>query len=239
MITVEIAEGRPHVLLVTINNPPVNALTKAMYEDLGRTFAAIAGDGEIRCAVLTATGERAFAAGSDTREHAAMDILSSLSRNRSMRQVFDAVRSCVVPIIAAVNGPALGGGLLLAACADVIVASERATFGLPEINVGVMGGAKHLSRLIPPGKARWMAFTGNRMSARDMLESGGIERVVAPGDLLRIALAMADEISGKTPAAIRIMKELLNLAEHADTGEGYHIEQLGTTLLTMLKSGDA
>src|SRR5207244_5880639 len=121
----------------------------------------------------------------------------------------------------AVNGYALGGGLVMVAQCDIVVAAETATFGLPEINVGVMGGTKHLARIVPEKVMRWMALTGNRVDAAFLQRLGAIYKVVAKEQVLDAALAVADEICAKSPAAVRLMKEVINLTEPMDLDNGY------------------
>jgi enoyl-CoA hydratase len=233
-IRVDYPQDHPHVLLATIDNPPDNVMTSALYRRLAELFGGIAADGKTRCVVLTAAGSRAFVAGSDVNEFKAMTPGSVLPRARTVRGAFRAVHDCVVPVIAAINGAALGAGMAIAAACDVVVAAENASFGLPEINVGVLGGAQHLSRMVSPMRMRWMSLSGTRISAAELQAAGGVERVVPADRLLAEALAMADIIAGKSPPAIRIQKELLNMIETLGVEEGYHIEQFGTALLSSL-----
>ena len=224
-------DEHPRVAVVTIDNPPVNALTTQMYLDLTDTFRRL-GDGDDQCVVLHAAGERAFCAGSDTREHVALSPSTAPARSRMVRECFQAMRDCRLPIIAAVNGAAAGAGVALLGSVDVIVASERARFGIPEINVGVMGGARHLGALVPEKTLRWLALSGEFLSAQDMYRLGGVVRVTEPEALLPTALAMADTIASKGAHAVRLMKEVLNLSEPGSLIDSYHIEQLGTAIMS-------
>ena len=233
-IRTELPDDHPHVLVATIDNPPVNVMNTALYLRMTELFEGIAADGKVRCIVLTGAGSRAFVAGSDVRDFAVLTPDTALARARVIRSAFTAIRDCVVPVIGAINGPALGAGMAIAAACDVVVAAENAVFGLPEINVGVLGGAQHLSRMVPPKRMRWMALSGQRLSARELNAAGGVERVVRADRLLVEALAMADEIAEKSPPAIRLQKECLNLIETLGVDEGYHIEQLGTAILSSL-----
>lgn len=233
-IRTELAEGHPHVLLATIDNAPVNVMNTALYQQMRELFESIADDGKIRCIVLTGAGSRAFVAGSDVKEFVGLTPASAITRARMIRGAFNSIRECLVPVIGAINGPALGAGMAIAAACDVVIAAENATFGLPEINVGVLGGAQHLSRMVPPKRMRWMALSGSRISAAELAAEGGVERVVAADRLLPEALAMADEIASKSPPAIRLQKECLNMIETLGVNEGYHIEQFGTAILSSL-----
>jgi enoyl-CoA hydratase len=233
-IRVELPSDHPHVLLATIDNPPVNVMNTALYLRMQELFEGIAGDGKVRCIVLTGAGARAFVAGSDVKDFAVLTPGTALARARIIRNAFTAIRECVVPVIGAINGPALGAGMAIAAACDVVLAAENAVFGLPEINVGVLGGAQHLSRVVPPKRMRWMALSGKRLSAQELTAAGGVERVVPADRLIAEALAMADEIAEKSPPAIRLQKECLNLIETLGVDQGYHVEQLGTAILSSL-----
>lgn len=220
------------ILVVTIDRPPVNAIDTRTYRRLGEVFQAAADNQNLRCVVLTAAGARAFSAGSDVRELRQITPASATQRARTVRAAFEALWKCPVPVIGAINGPALGAGLAICSYCDVLVAAEQATFALPEIKVGVLGGTKQLSRLVPPKKLRWMALTGESVSAAELQAFGSIEAVVPREELLSAALAHAAKIAEKSPAAIRLQKEALNLTEYMDLASGYHVEQLFTGLLS-------
>lgn len=224
--------GRAHVALVTIDRPPVNAMSLDAHRELLATLRALREDASVRCVVLTAAGERAFVAGGDVGELGALDPASALERTRVVRDVFDAIRRNPVPVVGAINGPALGGGLVMAAQCDVIVAVETATFGLPEIDVGVMGGTKHLARIVPEKVMRWMALSGKRVTAAYLERLGVLQQVVPRERLLETALDVADVICAKSPAAVRLMKEVMNLTEHMPLDEGYHVETYATAIIS-------
>jgi len=222
----------PHVWLVTIDRPPVNPLNNAATREIGEVFAGLPLDGSVRCVVLTGAGEKAFCAGADVREFGALNPISSLARSRQVRDAFEAIRHAPVPVIGAVNGAALGTGVALAAACDVLVAAESAVFGLPEINVGRLGGTRHLLSLVPAKKMRWMALTGQRLTARELAQYGSIEKVVPLPELMPTAFAMADEVAGKAPSVVRVQKEMLNFSEALDLADGYHIETLGSAIIS-------
>jgi len=202
------------------------------HRELLATLRALGEDETVRCIVLTGAGERAFVAGGDVGELGSLDAASALERTRVIRGVFDAIRRNPVPVIGAINGYALGGGLVMMAQCDVIVAAETATFGLPEIDVGVMGGTKHLARIVPEKVMRWMALSGKRVTAEYLERLGAIHRVVPREKLLEVAFEVADVICAKSPASVRLMKEVINLTEHMPLDDGYHVETYATAIIS-------
>jgi enoyl-CoA hydratase len=225
-------DGHPHVLLITIDRPPVNAMSLAAHRELLAALRSVEDDADIRCIVLTGAGDRSFVAGGDVGELGALDPVSALTRTRVIRQVFDAIRRNPVPVIAAVNGYALGGGLVMVSQCDIVIAADTATFGLPEINVGVMGGTKHLARIVPEKVMRWMALTGKRVDAAYLERLGAIAKIVPKEKLLEAALEVADDICLKSPASVRLMKEVINLTEPMDLDNGYHVETYATAIIS-------
>lgn len=222
----------PHVLLITIDRPPLNAMTLDAHRALLSALRSAENDENIRCIVLTGAGDRAFVAGGDVGELGALDSASALVRTRVIRQVFDAIRRHPVPVIAAINGHALGGGLVMMSVCDIVIAAETATFGLPEINVGVMGGTKHLARVVPEKVMRWMALTGKRVDAAFMERLGVVQQVVPREQVLEAAFQAADEICAKSPASVRLMKEVINLTESMNLDDGYHVETYATAIIS-------
>ena len=222
----------PHVLVITIDRPPLNAMTLDAHRELLAALRSIEDDEDIRCIVLTGAGERAFVAGGDVGELGALDSASALVRTRVIRQVFDAIRRNPVPVIGAINGHALGSGMVMVSQCDFVIAAETATFGLPEINVGVMGGTKHLARIVPEKVMRWMALTGNRVNATYLERLGVIQQVVPREQVLQAALKAADEICAKSPASVRLMKEVINLTESMNLDDGYHVETYATAIIS-------
>ena len=225
-------DGRPHLLLITIDRPPVNAMSLDAHRELLDALRSTGADPTIRCVVLTGAGHKAFVAGGDVGELGALDPASALVRTRVIRDVFDAIRRNAVPVIGAINGAALGGGLAMASQCDVLVAADTATFGLPEINVGVMGGTKHLARMVPEKLMRWMALTGKRVDAAHLERLGAVLKVVPPAQLLDAAFEVADDICANSSAAVRLMKEVINLTESMDLDHGYHVETYATAIIS-------
>lgn len=230
-------EVRGRVVYVTIDAPPVNAFTIRRYERLTEIFSAIGARDDLHCAVLTAAGSKAFCAGLDLHEFLAAPIEDDGHRQEVGRRAFVALGDCPIPVIAAVNGPALGAGAVFAALCDIRIASDRATFGLPEINVGRCGGASYVARWAPEGTVRQMFFTGEAISATEAHRVGLVQKVVAPNQLLSEASQLADAIAAKSPLGLRLGKAALNEAEGRLAHEGYAIEQVYSTRL--LETRDA
>ena len=222
-------EEKDHIAVVTIDYPPVNATGPGFMQELTEIFDSLH-EGEARVAILTAAGERAFCAGADIRA-ASSGTPQRNDRGRGARETFSAMYECPIPVIGAINGPTLGAGICLAASCDFLIASEKANFALPEIDVGLMGGARHLGRLFPQGFVRWMHYTGVRVSAQEAYRLGVVLRVVPPERLMEEALKEAAVIAAKIPMGIRLAKEGLNLIEWMNVKDGYHFEQTQTAIL--------
>ena len=213
------------VLTVTLQRPPVNAVNLAMYRELRDLFVDIDQLARgIRTAVITGDGKH-FCAGNDLDDFATMDSDNVRERMFHVREAFFAIEQCVVPVIGAVGGAALGTGLAIAACCDFVVAADDARFGLPELSVGVMGGARHLARLVSQPMVRWMFFTGQQLSAHEMREAGAVIKVVPREELLEAAYTEAHRIASLSPTATRLGKRGLNAIEFLDIHRGYELEQ--------------
>jgi enoyl-CoA hydratase len=226
-------DNHPGVLLVTIERPPVNALNLVLFRGLRDLFQEAGAMPGVRCIVLTAAG-RMFSAGADVKELGERTTESQIARSVISRGCFDAIRRCEVPVIAAVNGAALGAGMVVASSCDMMVAADSAVFSLPEINVGVMGGTRHSARVLPDKLVRYLALTGRKIDARTLQSYGGVNEVVAAESLMDTAFDIADEIARKSPVAVRLMKESINLTEDMPITEGYRVEQLFTTLASSM-----
>ena len=227
----EIVDGE--IALVTLDFPPVNALTPEAFLDITATFDSYLARPEIRACVLTAEGERAFCAGVDVRSRLpeGETQASPGAHYRRARETFNSIYESAVPVIGAINGPALGAGLAIAASCDYLVASTRASFGLPEIDVGLLGGARHLQRLFPQGVTRRMHYTAERASAEEAHRLGAVHAVVPPDELVEAALSEARVVARKMPGGIRLAKETLNQIEWMDLKAGYLYEQTRTEIL--------
>jgi enoyl-CoA hydratase len=210
-------EKSDRVATVTLNIPPVNTLTLERYQKITDIFKSIATMPDLNCVVLTARGTRAFCAGLDLQE-----FLTATVEN-------DPARAAVV--IAAINGPAVGAGAVLAAVSDIRIASEKASFAMAEINVGRCGGGAHMGRLISPGMLRLMYFTGEPISAWEAHRIGFVEQVVVQRRLMAAAHEVASIIAQKSPIGLRMAKEALNRVENMPVDEGYELEQSYSTKL--------
>ncbi len=226
-------EKNNKVARVTIDRPPVNALTLDLYGEIGAVFRDAKTWTDVNCIIFTGSGERAFCAGLDLKEFLAASVEDDPKRAAIIRATFSAVRNAAVPVIAAVNGPALGAGCVLASLCDLRIAADHATFGLPEINVGRCGGGAHLGRLVPQGILRRMFFTGQPIGAAEAYRVGLINEVVPGAQLMEAAQALADVIAQKAPLGLRLGKESLNEAEYLPVDEGYALEQQYSTRLMM------
>lgn len=221
---VEINQGIAELVLT---KPPVNALDSDEWLALAARIDALGADPEVRVLIVRAEG-RGFCAGVDIKE---LDAHPEriVKVNAGNYATFKAIHRCQVPVIVAVHGFVLGGGIGMTGAADIVVASRCATFALPEVDRGAMGGGAHLQRLFPVQKVRYMFFTGEKVSAPDAMQYGFIERLVERDELPAAAREIAAKIAAKSPAMIRIAKEALNGIEDGDLEAKYRWEQ-GFTL---------
>jgi enoyl-CoA hydratase len=169
---------------------------------------------------------------------AAQDFAALVAVNRGCAAAFAAVYECQVPVIAAIHGFCLGGGVGLAGCADIIVASEDATFGLPEVDRGALGAATHLARLVPQHRMRALMYTAATATATELHGYGSVLQVVKRDDLRDAALAVARQIAAKDPAVIRAAKESLNGIDPVDVRRSYRYEQGYTFELNLTGAAD-
>jgi enoyl-CoA hydratase len=213
------------IVEVVVDHPPVNALPVAGWYELAEAVRAAGADPAVRVIVLRAEG-RGFNAGVDIKEiRASTGFDALIGANRGCFAAFKAVYECAVPVIAAVHGYCLGGGIGLAGTADLIVASDDATFGLPEVDRGALGAATHLSRLVPQQKARAMMYTAATATAAELHGYGSVHAVVPRGQLRDAALAVAAQIATKDATVIRLAKEAFNGIDRWDVNRSYRYEQ--------------
>jgi enoyl-CoA hydratase len=210
---------------VVMDNPPVNALTVAGWFELADTVTAAGRNPAVRVVVLRAEG-RGFNAGVDIKEMQRTEGFEALiGANKGCFAAFAAVYECEVPVIAAVQGFCLGGGIGLVGNADIVIASDDATFGLPEVDRGALGAATHLARLVPQHLMRAMVYTAEPVTAADLLHHGSVLQVVSRDELRGAAMAVAGKIAAKSGVVIRAAKQSLNGIDPVDVKRSYRYEQ--------------
>lgn len=239
MPAVSTTEPEPHIAVVTMAAPPVNALTVQGWYDVAAAISKAGADPDCHVVVLRAEG-RGFNAGVDIKEIEASDGYSALiGANHGCAAAFSAVYDCEVPVIAAVHGYCLGGGVGLVGNADVVVASDDATFGLPEVDRGALGAATHLARLVPPHLMRALYYTASTITAQQLHHHGSVYRVVSRDELDDAALAVARDIAAKDTRVIRKAKQALNGIDPQDVHRSYRFEQGFTFELNLAGVSDA
>ncbi|UZW58277.1 enoyl-CoA hydratase-related protein (plasmid) [Sphingobium sp. JS3065] len=219
------------VFSVVMDRPPANGVNRDMYIELYELFSNPDQLGEVRVIVLSGAGKH-FCAGNDLDEFQTMTPSNGTERMWRVREAFYAIQDCSVPVIGAVQGAALGTGLAIAASCDFVVAASEARFGLPELTVGVMGGARHLARIAPQPLVRRMFLTGEHIKAVDFAQAGGSIVVDASGALLEAANRYAQRIASFSPTASRLGKQILNKIEWMDIYSGYEFEQRYTVKMS-------
>lgn len=221
-------ERRGPIAVVTMNRPEaLNAFNGEQLRLLAETFDEIGTDAEIRCVILTGAGERAFAAGADIKEMKDLDGVSGLAFGRAGQRATRSVEELSQPVIAAVNGFALGGGCELALAADIRLASENAVFAQPEVTLGIppgWGGSQRLPRLVGPGLASELIFTGRRVKSEEALRIGLVNAVYPLDQLMDVAIELAESIAANSPLAVRSAKQLIRLAFNGQTTDGLDSE---------------
>ncbi|WP_133910152.1 enoyl-CoA hydratase family protein [Streptomyces sp. NBC_00582] len=212
------------ISVVGVDVPPVNALPVSGWFALADAVRAAGRDPGTRCVVLTAGG-RGFNAGVDIKELQTQGPSALVGANRGCFEAFAAVYECEVPVVAAVHGFCLGGGVGLVGNADLVVASEDAVFGLPELDRGALGAATHLARLVPQHLMRALYFTARTVTAAELHTHGSVWRVVPRERLLGAALEVAREIAAKDGELLRLAKAALNGIDPVDVRRSYRFEQ--------------
>jgi len=199
------------VAILTIDRPKaLNALNDETVMELHRCIDEISKDREIRCVILTGGGEKSFVAGADIGELAECDVVSGKATCDKGQDLFFKIENLPQPLIAAINGFALGGGCELAMACDIRLASEKAKIGQPEVNLGIIpgyGGTQRLARIVGPGKAKQMIFTGDHIGAEEAHRIGLVDEVYPPEELMAKAREMAGKIASKGPLAVKAAKE--------------------------------
>ena len=222
VVTLEVSD---YVAVATLNRPPVNAINAEMRHRLIEIFDEATDRPDIHVVVLTGQG-KIFSAGADLKQRPDAGKAGTYwHHNRITRETGNAIKECAKPVIAAVNGAALGAGFGLMASCDIMMASETAVFGMPEIDVGLAGGAAMLNQFFSRSFTRRLMFTGDRLPASELYRLGIIDSVWAPDALLPAALAMAARIASKSPMGIKLAKTSCTLVELMPPKDGYRFEQ--------------
>ena len=217
-------QKRPGIAEVVIDHPPVNALDVAGWFGLAGALLAAGQVADNRVVILRAEG-KGFCAGVDIKEIQAKGDAALIGANRGCFAAFAAAYECEVPVIAAVQGFCLGGGIGLVGNSDIVVAADDATFGLPEVDRGALGAATHLSRPVPQHRMRSMVYTAKSATAAELHDYGSVLRVVPRDQLVEAAYEVAAEIASKSPTIIRRAKESLNGIDPVDVRRSYRLEQ--------------
>lgn len=225
--TLKYDSAAPKIPIVTLQRPELrNAINSAMMAELLDVWRGIAQDAVVRCVVLTGAG-KAFCAGADLKERNGLTVETWRGQHETLEAAMEAMIACPVPIIAAVNGPACGGGLELVLASDFAYAASNATFAMPEVTVGIMPGAmgtQNLPRACGLRRAREICFTGASFSAVEALEWGVVNRLCEPDSLVDEVLAVAGRIAENAPLAVRQAKRATAAAQEVDLKAGYRIE---------------
>jgi len=224
--------------IVTINRPKaLNALNAATIYELDRMADQLAKDDEVKVVIITGGGEKAFVAGADITEMQPMSPIEGRNWGKLGQAVFNKIENLPKPVIAAVNGFALGGGNELAMACDIRIASDNAKFGQPEVSLGIppgFAGTQRLPRLVGKGRAKELLFTGDTIDAAEALRIGLANKVVAPEELMNAAKAMAKRIMSRAPVAVQICKSAVNegLDVDLDSAVAYEAEVFGLCFAT-------
>lgn len=232
------------VATVTLDRSPVNAVDRAALIALRDAFRSLNDRRDVRVAIFTGAGRRAFMGGADLGSYGQSGNESPATEvtdpGRVAREALWSVTDCAVPVIGAINGPAVGAGLAFAACCDMIVAAEHVTFSAPEINVGLLGASSQLSLMVGRHKARELFFLGERISAVELHRLGVVRAIVPADELMSTARELAGRLAAKSPIALRLAKESMNRVEFLPLKEAYRAEQDYTNrLLTFEDSAEA
>lgn len=227
-LKVEISD---YIARVTITRPPVNAQNNKLRDEMQVVIDSLGDRTDVRAIVLTGEG-KAFSAGADLSERPTQDPGNYTAHNRRVRASFDCLIECPKPIIAAVNGPAIGAGCVTALCCDILVFSEKGYLQMTEVNVGLAGGVAHVRRHLGESDARLMLFTARRIYGPDLLRMGVVSACTAPEDLMETAKGIARDIARASPSAVRAAKASFQMTENLSIYEGYRFEQGQTKALS-------
>ena len=228
-LTVDVAD---FVATVTLARPPVNAQNRRFREEIIAVFDSLNDRTDVRAVVLTGGG-KTFSAGADLKERPGLseDVGAYPRHNRIVRESFNVVMECEKPVIAAINGAAIGAGCVLALCCDILIAAENAYLAMTEVDVGLAGGVSHVRRFFGESDARLLIYTARRISGPELYRMGVVSACVPADALLATAQGIAAEIASKSPLAVRAAKRSFNVTEELPLRDGYRFEQSQTIAL--------
>ena len=227
----QVEEG---IAIVTIDNQPaLNALSAPLLTQLDQIFTGLAKNPEVKGVIITGAGEKSFVAGADISEFIQVTGDTAVEFMSRGQRIFDKIEAFDRPVIAAVNGFALGGGNEIALCCDIRIAAENAIFGQPEVNLGIIpgyGGTQRLPRIIGPGKAKEIIFADERINAQEALRIGLVQRVVPKGQAVEESKKLLKKIMSKGPLAIKMAKKAINEGLKMSLREGLDLEAQGNAI---------
>lgn len=213
--------------IITIDNPPMNPLCDAVLDGIKESITALREEESVKAVIITGSGEKAFVAGADIKELSVWTEETIEARLLKGQMIFSEIENFPAPIIAAINGYALGGGLELALCCDIRIASKNAVMGLPEVTLGIIpayGGTQRLCQTIPIGYAKKMVFTGETVCAEEAHNIGLVQQVTEPEDLLKTAMSIAGKIASNGPLAVKGAKKAMNSIRSLSIKSGLTVE---------------
>lgn len=223
-----IYEKKENIGLLTINRPEkLNAISNELISELKNLLDKIENDEELRVLIITGAGDKAFVAGADIKELVDRDARLGRRVSRERQEIFSHIENLLVPVIAAVNGYALGGGLELALACSIRICSEKAQFGAPEVKLGIIpgdGGTQRLPRLVGLGRAMELILTGDFIDAQEAYRIGLVNKVLPQEELMEKAMELAKKIASRPPLAVRFAKEAVNRSQEGDAASGFALE---------------
>lgn len=223
-----IYEKKENIGLLTINRPDkLNAISNELTSELSQLLGEIENDEELRVLIITGAGDKAFVAGADIKELVDRDAKMGRRVSRERQEIFSLMENLQIPVIAAINGYALGGGLEIALACSIRVCSEKAQFGAPEVKLGIIpgdGGTQRLPRLVGLGRAMEMILTGDFIDAQEAYRIGLVNKVLPHEELMDGAMELAQRIASRPPLAVRYAKEAVNRSQEGDAVSGFALE---------------
>jgi enoyl-CoA hydratase len=221
-------EKKENIGFLTINRPEkLNAISNELISELKKLLDEIENDEEMRVLIITGAGDKAFVAGADIKELVDRDASQGRRVSKERQEIFSRIENLPVPVIAAVNGYALGGGLELALACSIRICSEKAQFGAPEVKLGIIpgdGGTQRLPRLVGLGRAMELILTGDFIDAQEAYRIGLVNKVLPQEELMDKATELATKIASRPPLAVRFAKEAVNRSQEGDAASGFALE---------------